>query len=66
MLVLSRKLGEKIFIGENICITVVDIDRGKIRLGIEAPREVSIYRQELLPSQAHPAEATKPAGSVVS
>ena len=35
MLVLSRKLGEKIFIGENICITVVDIDRGKIRLGIE-------------------------------
>jgi ATP-binding cassette subfamily F protein 3 len=39
MLVLSRKLGEKIFIGENICITVVDIDRGKIRLGIEAPPE---------------------------
>jgi carbon storage regulator len=49
MLVLSRKLGEKIYIGENICITVVDIDRGKIRLGIEAPREVAIYRQELLP-----------------
>src|SRR5437870_2486349 len=49
MLVLSRKLGEKIFIGENICITVVDIDRGKIRLGIEAPRDVPIFRQELLP-----------------
>ena len=49
MLVLSRKLGEKIFIGDNICITVVDIDRGKIRLGIEAPRTVPIYRQELLP-----------------
>ena len=49
MLVLSRKLGEKIVIGENICITVVDIDRGKIRLGIEAPRDVPIYRQELLP-----------------
>lgn len=48
MLVLSRKLGEKIFIGENIVITVVDIDRGKIRLGIEAPRDVPIYRQELL------------------
>jgi len=38
MLVLSRKLGEKICIGENISITVVDIDRGKIRLGIDAPR----------------------------
>jgi carbon storage regulator len=49
MLVLSRKLGEKIYIGDNICITVVDIDRGKIRLGIEAPRDVPIYRQELLP-----------------
>ena len=54
MLVLSRKLGEKIFIGDNICITVVDIDRGKIRLGIEAPREVAIYRQELLPQGAPP------------
>ena len=52
MLVLSRKLGEKIYIGDNICITVVDIDRGKIRLGIEAPRDVPIYRQELLPLKA--------------
>lgn len=54
MLVLSRKLGEKIFIGDNICITVVDIDRGKIRLGIEAPRDVAIYRQELLPAGTPP------------
>jgi carbon storage regulator len=51
MLVLSRKLGERIIINDNICITVVDIDRGKIRLGIEAPREVPIFRQELLPGQ---------------
>src|SRR5262249_42788663 len=48
MLVLSRKLGEKIYINDNICITVVDIDRGKIRLGIEAPRNVPIFRKELL------------------
>ena len=48
MLVLSRKLGEKIYINDNICITVVDIDRGKIRLGIEAPRDIPIFRQELL------------------
>ncbi len=65
MLVLSRKLGEKIYIGENICITVVDIDRGKIRLGIDAPRNVPIYRQELLPLKG-PAEETaaSPASSV--
>ena len=67
MLVLSRKLGEKIYIGENICITVVDIDRGKIRLGIEAPRDVPIYRQELLPLQGQakdaPAAAKLPSAS---
>ena len=63
MLVLSRKLGEKIFIGENICITVVDIDRGKIRLGIEAPRDVPIYRQELLPLKA--SDATTPPASAL-
>ena len=49
MLVLGRKLGEKIYIGESICITVVSLDPGKIRLGIEAPRDVPIYRQEVLP-----------------
>jgi len=65
MLVLSRKLGEKIYISDNICITVVDIDRGKIRLGIEAPRNVPIFRQELVaspgpqPGEA-PALAAKP------
>ena len=64
MLVLSRKLGEKIFIGDNICITVVDIDRGKIRLGIEAPRDVPIYRQELLPLKG--AETSVPTSSPVA
>ncbi len=54
MLVLSRKLGEKIHIGDNIVIVVVDIDRGKVRLGIEAPREVPIYREELLPVRESP------------
>jgi carbon storage regulator len=63
MLVLSRRLGEKIYIGENICITVVDIDRGKIRLGIEAPRDVPIYREEILPLKN--ADAGAPRSSAV-
>lgn len=50
MLVLSRKLGEKIFVGDEIVITVVDIDRGKIRIGIQCPRGVPIHREELLSS----------------
>lgn len=56
LLVLSRKLGEKIFIGKDIAITVVDIDRGKIRLGIEAPRSVPIYRSELISQVAEGSE----------
>jgi carbon storage regulator len=60
MLVLSRKLGEKIHIGDNICITVVDIDRGKVRLGIEAPRNIPVYRQELLPLNGTGERAPKP------
>lgn len=48
MLVLSRKLGQKIIINENIVITIVDIARGKIRIGIDAPREIPVMREELL------------------
>ena len=48
MLVLSRKLGEKILIGDSIVLTVVKIDRNQVRLGIQAPSGVSILRQELL------------------
>ena len=49
MLVLSRKLGEKIVIGDNIVITVVKIDRNQIRIGIEAPQKVPVYREEIAP-----------------
>ena len=49
MLVLSRKLGEKIVIGDDIVLTVVKIDRNQIRLGIEAPSNVSIFREEIAP-----------------
>lgn len=48
MLVLTRKLGEKIQIGDNICLTVLEVDRGKVRLGIDAPRDVPVFREELL------------------
>ncbi len=48
MLVLSRKTGEKIRIGDNVFLTVVRIGPDKVRLGIEAPRGVTIVREELL------------------
>lgn len=49
MLVLSRKLGEKIVINGNIVLTVVKIDRNQIRLGIEAPKDIPVYREEIAP-----------------
>ncbi len=48
MLVLSRKLGESILIGDNIVVKVVGIDNGLIKLGIDAPRDVTIVRNELI------------------
>lgn len=53
MLVLSRKLGEKIVIGDNIVITVVKIDRNQVRIGVDAPDEVDVYRREIMPA-GHP------------
>ena len=47
MLVLSRKRNEQIVIAENIVITVVDIRRDKVRLGIEAPKSVPVHRKEV-------------------
>lgn len=47
MLVLSRKVGERIRIGEYVTVTVVRIAGGGVRLGIEAPPEMPVVRQEL-------------------
>jgi carbon storage regulator len=47
MLVLSRKVGERIWIGEDISVTVVRVTGGGVRLGIEAPHELPVVREEL-------------------
>ena len=49
MLVLTRKLNEKVVIGGNIVVSVVRIDHNQIRLGIHAPRDVTIFREEIRP-----------------
>ncbi len=48
MLVLSRKLNQQIRIGDRITVTVLEIRGNRVRLGIEAPAEVPVFRQELL------------------
>ena len=47
MLILTRRLGESIIIGDNIKITVVDINKQQIKLGIDAPKHVTINREEV-------------------
>ena len=57
MLVLSRKAGEKILIGDNISVTIVRIAPGVVRVGVEAPPETPIVREELtqeLPERREP------------
>ena len=46
MLILERQLNEKILVGDNIIITVTQIGYNKVRLGIEAPKEIPIHREE--------------------
>ena len=64
MLVLSRKVGERILIGDHVTVTVVRITGGGVRLGIEAPSEMAVIREELqtdlekrlTPREARPAK----------
>lgn len=64
MLVLSRKKNESIIINDNITVTVVEIRGDKVRLGIDAPKEVSVHRREVyeaIQNQAKSRDTNAPA-----
>jgi carbon storage regulator len=64
VLVLTRKIGERIWIGEEISITVVKVAQGGVRLGIDAPPEMAVVRDELrdrLDGPANPAVSPRKA-----
>lgn len=48
MLVLSRKVGETLVISDNIRLTIVSLGAGRVKIGIEAPREIAVHREELV------------------
>ena len=62
MLILARKVGQSIMIGEDVEITVIEVRGEQVRLGINAPKNVSVYRKELLDQIA--AENLRAAGTV--
>ncbi len=65
MLVLSRKLNEKIVIDGGIVLTVVKIDRNQVRIGIEAPGHVQIFREEIAPAQVTMSRHAEPVAVAV-
>ncbi len=48
MLVLTRRVNEKILIGDNIVVTVLEVRGDQVRLGIDAPRDVRVFREEVV------------------
>ena len=56
MLVLTRKKGQSIIIGENVEIMVLGVSGDKVRLGITAPREVDVFRKEVIDERGSKAE----------
>ena len=48
MLLLTRKKGEAIFIGKNISVRIMDVSRGQVKIGIQAPKDINVVRDELL------------------
>jgi carbon storage regulator len=66
MLVLSRKIGEAIVIGDNIVISVSRVAGNRVTLGIEAPDDVRVLRSELTPTgDSFPAKSQEPAAERV-
>jgi carbon storage regulator len=63
MLVLNRKTGETVFIGDQIKVSVIKLESGRVRLGVEAPENVRIMRAELKDFLASPVEDSKQAAS---
>jgi carbon storage regulator len=47
MLILSRKIDEKIQIGDNITLTIIDIHGEQVKIGVEAPKNIKVFRQEV-------------------
>ncbi|MCA9100619.1 MAG: carbon storage regulator [Pirellulales bacterium] len=62
MLVLSRKPGQQLRVGDDIIITITQVRKGRVSIGIEAPAEVAIRREEIPPPATTPASAKSDLG----
>lgn len=56
MLVIARRVGQSIFIGDDVELTIIDVDRGEVKLGIKAPRTRLVLRAELRTDKPDPTD----------
>ena len=65
MLILSRKINEKVIIGEDITISIIEIRGDQVRIGIDAPKNVKVFRQEVFDAIRDENKAALTSGSVI-
>lgn len=63
MLILTRRVGESLMIGDEVNVTVLGIKGNQVRIGVNAPRDVSVHREEIYQRIQQEAEAKAAAGS---
>lgn len=62
MLILTRKVGETLMIGDDVTVTVLGIKGNQVRIGVNAPREVAVHREEVLQRSRDAAQADPASG----
>ncbi len=60
MLVLSRKVGEQLMIGDDVTVTVLSVRGNQVRIGVTAPKEVPVLREELIDNASEKPSNTRP------
>lgn len=60
MLILTRKVGESLMVGDEITVTVLGIKGNQVRIGIDAPKDVAVHREEIFQRIQNDVESTEP------
>lgn len=62
MLIVTRRPGEKVMVGDQVVITVIEVKGSSVRIGIDAPRTVPVYREEIYAAMQHEGAAEEKPG----
>jgi len=65
MLILSRKINEKVIIGDDITISIIEVRGDQVRLGIDAPKKIRVFRQEVFEAIKNENKAASESASII-